>query len=40
MWENWWYFFRGTGILPVLTGRDTGWKPVPHQMPHMSRNFM
>ncbi len=25
------------GHLPVLTGRDTGWKPVPHQMAHMSR---
>ena len=27
---------RGTGILPVAIGPDTGWKPVPHQMPHIS----
>ena len=30
---------RGTGILPAAIGPDTGWKPVPHQMPYMSRSF-
>ena len=26
---------RGTGILPVALGPDTGRKPVAHQMAHM-----
>ncbi len=36
MWGNWWNLARGTGILPVAFGPDMGWKPVLHQMPHMS----
>ena len=27
---------RGTGVLPVAIGPDTGKMPVPHQMPDMS----
>jgi hypothetical protein len=40
MWGNWWDPARGTGILPVAIGPDTGWKPVPHPMPHMSLQGM
>ena len=34
MWGNW----CGTGILHVAIGPDTDWKPVPHQMPHISHD--
>ena len=37
MTGNWWEPACGTGILPVAIGPETGWKPVPHQMPDMSR---